>query len=294
MNTLHPVIRREYERCFDKVGKEEPYLGESILGIHEVLRAHFLIADFFTRQTDNPVGLVGPRDIGLLHSALSRQTVSFGGTDKWTRDVEIIATLFYGLIKNHPFHDGNKRTALLCALHHILKCDLTPTAKQRELEGITLSVAEDSLDKFPRYRSYEKRQKADVEVLFLAHWFRNATREVDKKTYTITFNDLQTILNRHGYYLESPHNNHIDIVQYKDVTVFRPFPKKEKKRVRLGQIGFPNWKSQVGQAAIKNVRRVTGLLPENGFDSQTFFHGLDDMQTLIQLYSAPLMRLKDK
>ncbi len=293
MKNLHPIIAREYERWRYAVGDAEPYTGENILGIHDVLRAHFLIADSFATR-DDPVGLIGPRDLGLLHSALSRQVVSFGGIDKWERGTEVIATLFYGLIKNHPFSDGNKRTALLSALYHMAKCSLTPAVGQSEIERITLAVAENSLEQYPRFRDYSKKGKADAAVLFLAHWFRNATRQVDKRFYTITYNDLQTILNRYGFYLENPRHNHIDVIRYKDAIVFSPLPKRQQKKVKIAQIGLPSWKAQVGQGAINTVRKATGLTAEKGFDSQTFFYGLDDMKTLIDIYSGPLTRLKDK
>ena len=56
--------------------------------------------------------LIGVRDLNLLGSAIGRQSASFGGKTKYTNPVDICATLFYGLVKNHSFSDGNKRTAL--------------------------------------------------------------------------------------------------------------------------------------------------------------------------------------
>ena len=182
MKQISPPIAEHYDWWRKQIGEGEPYKGTNILGIHDVLRAHFLIVDFFaSRLHENPVGLIGPRDLGLLHSAVLRQLVSYGGRDKWKEDIEIIATLFYGLIKNHPFHDGNKRTALLCALYHLQQCHRTPIAPQKDLERVTLYVADNLLDKYPRYRDFQKRWKADADVLFLAHWFKKNTRLIDKR-----------------------------------------------------------------------------------------------------------------
>jgi death-on-curing protein len=56
------------------------------------------------------------RDFGLLESALAQPEASFAGT--WLhRDLhEMAAAYAYHLCQNHPFIDGNKRTALACAL----------------------------------------------------------------------------------------------------------------------------------------------------------------------------------
>ncbi len=292
MKQIRPQLAELYNYCRKKIGEDEPYRGTNILGIHDILRAHFLIADHFAEE-DNPVGLVGPRDFGLLHSAASRQLVSFSGHDKWKEETEVIATLFYGLIKDHPFLDGNKRTATLCALLHLSKCHRTPDVSHKEIEDLTCSVAENTLFRYPKFKKLQKIWKADADVQFLSRWFKANTREVDKRFYLITFQDLDTILERFAFHLENPRDNHIDIIQYKKVSAFLGL-KKQEKRIKLGQIGFPGWTSQVGQGAINTVRKVTGLTPENGYDSQVFFRGVDDLYTLINIYSGLLRRLKDK
>jgi hypothetical protein len=40
-------------------------------------------------------------------------------------------------------------------------------------------------------------------------------------------------------------------------------------------------KSQVGKGAINTFRKVTGLVPEKGHDSQSFFKGADSIQALV-------------
>jgi death-on-curing protein len=55
-------------------------------------------------------GIHGVRDLGSLESAVSQPTASFGGEDLYSGVVEKAATLGFGLVSNHPFLDGNKRT----------------------------------------------------------------------------------------------------------------------------------------------------------------------------------------
>ena len=61
-------------------------------------------------------GQAGLRDIGLLESALAQPEASFAG--EWLHGdlYEMAAAYAFHLCQNHPFLDGNKRTALALAL----------------------------------------------------------------------------------------------------------------------------------------------------------------------------------
>lgn len=50
-------------------------------------------------------------DFTLLHSAVERPKATFGGHDLYPTIWEKAAALIHSLVKNHPFDDGNKRTA---------------------------------------------------------------------------------------------------------------------------------------------------------------------------------------
>ena len=60
-------------------------------------------------------GSHGLRDIGLLESAVFRPQASFDGKDLYVSVFDKAAALLQSLLKNHPFVDGNKRTALTSA-----------------------------------------------------------------------------------------------------------------------------------------------------------------------------------
>lgn len=57
-------------------------------------------------------GSFGIRDLGLIQSAIARPQASFGGEDLYPTIIDKAAALFHSLIFNHPFVDGNKRTAI--------------------------------------------------------------------------------------------------------------------------------------------------------------------------------------
>lgn len=57
-------------------------------------------------------GSSGVRDIGLVESAVYRPQASFDAKDLYKTVFDKAAALLQSLLKNHPFIDGNKRTAL--------------------------------------------------------------------------------------------------------------------------------------------------------------------------------------
>lgn len=59
-------------------------------------------------------GMIGLRDRGLLESALSRPRNVFAYS-KECDFADLASAYAYGLCRNHPFRDGNKRAALLAA-----------------------------------------------------------------------------------------------------------------------------------------------------------------------------------
>lgn len=56
------------------------------------------------------------RDFGLLESAALRPQTSVGGQDAFPDIHSKAAALLHGIVANHPFIDGNKRTGLLAVI----------------------------------------------------------------------------------------------------------------------------------------------------------------------------------
>ena len=57
-------------------------------------------------------GSFGIRDLSLIESALGRLQATFDGNDLYKNLFDKAAALLQSLLKNHPFVDGNERTAL--------------------------------------------------------------------------------------------------------------------------------------------------------------------------------------
>ncbi|MCT7978010.1 type II toxin-antitoxin system death-on-curing family toxin [Laspinema sp. C3] len=69
------------------------------------------VLDIHNRQINKFGGTSGIRDEGLLDSALAQPQATFGGQLLHPTLPEQAAAYLYHLAKNHPFVDGNKRTA---------------------------------------------------------------------------------------------------------------------------------------------------------------------------------------
>src|SRR5579859_2107122 len=56
------------------------------------------------------------RDIALLEAAVARPAASAFGQDAYATLSDKVAAMFHSITRNHPFTDGNKRTATIAAL----------------------------------------------------------------------------------------------------------------------------------------------------------------------------------
>jgi len=92
------------------------------------------------------------REPGLLSSALEAVAATFGGRLLHQSLFEMAAAYLFYLAQNHPFVDGNKRTALASALTFLLFCVLTLLSVASSFAGI--SVDHDKSADFSQYRSF--------------------------------------------------------------------------------------------------------------------------------------------
>ncbi|MFZ3064862.1 MAG: type II toxin-antitoxin system death-on-curing family toxin [Nitrospirota bacterium] len=107
------------------------------------------------RLIEETGGSHGLRDIGLLQSAIARPMAAFGGDDLYPDIFTKAAALMHSLIKNHPFIDGNKRTAITSSSIFLLRNGFQITASNKELEQFTLEAA-----------------STKIEIEKIARWFK--------------------------------------------------------------------------------------------------------------------------
>jgi death-on-curing protein len=98
-------------------------------------------------------GPEGVRDLGLLESALSRPKNLFAYSEQSPSLARLAACYAKGIVANHPFVDGNKRTAFTVAVT-FLKLNglqLTATKESRVLTFWSLASGEISEEQLARW-----------------------------------------------------------------------------------------------------------------------------------------------
>lgn len=103
-----------------------------------------VIKSFHDRQINEHGGLPGLRDEGLLLSAMSRPENVYYYTEPKPDIAELAAAYGFGLSKNYPFNDANKRTALI-AIRLFLKLngyDLSASQHEKYMTIIHVAASE--------------------------------------------------------------------------------------------------------------------------------------------------------
>lgn len=102
-----------------------------------VLRIH-------EEQLQEHGGAQGVRDQGMLESALARpvQKATYGDPDL----CELAAAYLFGIVKNHPFVDGNKRTGFVAADTFLALHGQSVEAAQEDIVAFVLAVAAGEID----------------------------------------------------------------------------------------------------------------------------------------------------
>ena len=104
-------------------------------------------------------GLDGVRDENLLASAVLAPQSTFGGKSPYSDIVEVAAAYLFYICKNHPFLDGNKRTAMMAAIVFLRLNQSEPLSDSEEWEKLMLDVAASKLDRDATTRRLRKLLK---------------------------------------------------------------------------------------------------------------------------------------
>ena len=126
------------------------------LTVEDIYELHRELEDAFVLSS-------GVRDKNLLASAVNTQFQTFMGSDLYPSLCDKAAQLCYGIANNHPFTDGNKRTALHSMYVYLIINGIDITATQQEVENLIINVAAGNM--------------TNVE---LAQWLRDNTIQLDK------------------------------------------------------------------------------------------------------------------
>lgn len=108
------------------------------LSVEEILALHHRVIEDYG-------GSHGVRDEGrlLTDTHAPQQTVS--GSEQYKLVYEKVAVYFHNIIADHPFIDGNKRTATTVMAIFLDRNNRTLTCSPKELEDYAVQIATDKL-----------------------------------------------------------------------------------------------------------------------------------------------------
>lgn len=269
---------------------------ENTLSVDDVMFIHDrLCADF--ARTEDPINPPGVRSMGLLESAVSRQHSGYSDLMKYHDPVLNAATLLYGICNDHPFHNGNKRTALVAALAHFDRNHLMLGAtKQNDLFRLMVAVASHSIVETQvkigrETTSVPRRGSPDEEVEAVAVWFRQRVEPITRGESQVTYRELRQILNSFDFRLEPLKNRKVAI--YGLETKKRLFVKKRREK-RLLVINWPGDGRTVSISQIKLLRQTLELCEEHGVPSDVFYEKGVRIDRFINDYRIVLRKLASR
>jgi death-on-curing protein len=115
-------------------------VGEPIWILDEIVEA------IHKRQLAEHGGAVGIRDAGLLQSALARPKHLLAYAEDEVTLTRIAAAYAFGIVRNHPFVDGNKRTGFVVAMLFLRVNGYAVAASQEAKYQTFLALADGRLD----------------------------------------------------------------------------------------------------------------------------------------------------
>ena len=241
----------------------------------DVIAIHADLTQLFAAEAD-PISPPGVRDAGLLSSACARPFTSIGDKEKYPSLVLKCACLTQSLAKNHPFHNGNKRTALaslLTTLHRNNHC-LSTTVTDDNVFDFIVSV---TADEFP---SRSHCLDPDEVIKKIAWWIKKNSNNARHRMSSIRISDFINRCESAGAAVKNT-NGKLVIQNHKDAA------RGKHRSITLSS----STKQLDGQTAAAYVRKLGLNAPNSGIDANEFYDGAKLERDQIRRYIVALRRL---
>ena len=281
-------ISNEYNRL-TALYPDVPEYQHPLINFSDALRAYFTLADYFTDPSSDSAEnmLIGLRSADLLYSALSRQCVSFNGRAKYSNPIDICSTLFFGMVKNHSFSDGNKRTALLTLLYQLNLYGFYPNCPVKKYEHLVVAVAANNLHMAYQHFWTKCKKYKDREVRTISLLLRKMTKKKDHSYHIqITAKVLCQALEKYDVTCNAE-NGKLHFLRTIQEGWFR-----RKKQLKYSAV-FGGWTRSIGPQTARDI--LTALELYNQFpDYSSLITGQEPYYSLIHDFEVPLRKLKDE
>ena len=240
------------------------------MDIDQVIFIHDYLTKYF-EASDDPVSPPGIKNRELLESAIARPFMTCNGEFLHKGVFRQAAALFHGIISNHTFHNGNKRTALLA----------TTTYLGDNGYWVTQPTDEELFEFTRRVAAHELIDNRDNEVEAIAIWLQENSRRRTLQEQQLNLRQLRELLSVFGYELSETSGRTIEILK----------GGKVKTKIRQkGAKGQENYDKQY----VRGIRRRLKLTYEYGVDSFTFYngHGFDNhLNTYMKIHGKVMREL---
>ena len=250
------------------IGSPEPI---TYLQAGDVVAIHQKLVEDFARGRD-PIQPPGVREPALLESALSRPHTSLGASSKYPTVSMAGAALLHAIVHDHPFHNGNKRTALVSLIVFLDKHGYILVAIEDELFEYVLRVAAHEI---VPVREHSGQPSTDSEMLDIAQWLQRHVRRIRKGESCMKFRELKRVLSVRGCDFEILSGNRINIL----------------RNALRTQVFYASGGREVDGNTIHKIRHDLQLDDEHGYDSDIFYNAGRRIDDFINRYRKTLDRL---
>jgi len=230
--------------------------------------AHFGVVKMFETEED-PVSPAGVKSQDMLESACMRPHTGAGDHEKYKTMFSKAAALFHSLTKNHPFHNGNKRTAVVALLTvlHRNKRRLGQDVNDDMLYDFAVDV---TADEFP---TRGIKLEPDDMVAAIAEWLRKNSVPLNSASPGMKVSDfIAKCVNAGARHKEASSGNHY-------------------LQNGGGSVSFSKSTRQLDGPVIKNYLRKLDLNEVAGIGFDEFADGTSGERLEIYRYMATLKRL---
>jgi len=268
--------------------------AEDVIELHEILSRQY---EKFNGM--EPISPPGVKNRGLLESAVHRQTVGIDDYYKYDTYYKNCATLVFGVVKNHAFHNGNKRVGLLCLIKHLYLNGyvLTSTLPHAEVFELmrSLADAQDSPDGIQKHANaylrgfYKSNKKAnwddELVIDYLSYWILKNSESKNnggkKSAYKVS--DVRHFLIPKGLEVEQ-NGRELTISKKGNFSMLFGLGVK-RKSYNMKNLNM------VSIELCELIRRDFGLTRSDGWEDRNFYNDEKDIDEYIMAYKAVIYRL---
>jgi len=273
---------------------------DCILDLHNLLSNSTQLIDKM-----DPIEPRGVKNIGMLESAIGRQMVGSGNYYKYPDYSSNCATLIYGIIKNHSFHNGNKRAGLLALIKHLYVNGyvLSPKLNSDEIYEFLIAIADSKIPNFSNkykkkysfIRTKEEKKNGmnwsiDTIIRYIGFWIkRNSSPKQNTLKGELKISDLKKILENKSIVINQ--NGGILEVYIEKTSKFLGMKLPSSKKTNKRKYKLGSNRTTIGKSTLNYLRRDFNLTKADGVDNTFFYNENSFLDYEIKTYKKLIYRL---